>query len=492
MKRPMRDHSADQGGGAATTQHQARQFAKPAEDRCRTQYGGSPSIRAGERRIDWIVMKCLEKDRARRYESASSLARDVQRHLADEPVEACPPSASYRLRKAARRHKVPLAVASRLHRPAPGRTRPGHLGMAGRAGGAGRCGGGTARGAGAGPKDRAGRGADERGPTRPWIPGTSTPKTTAGPRPRPSIPARPGSAMTILRSSSVGGTSTAAWACGTSPLTTMPAPSPSASRTRPRNCTATRCCTWVSGDEAGYRGPAAHARAVPREDRWPDRPGAGRGEERRRGDALLAGPRLRPGPRGVPEYDRLLRLADMSAASEGNDYWVPLYVRGAACYRAGRFEEAVRLLRDSCLAPVKGPGTQLPVPGDVPSRLDKADEARQNCGMPGRCSTDGPRPSSTARPLPPRAPTARLFGMSGALPRGAPADRAIRSPGRPAPGSSSAAGPSRAWGGATGRRPSSPGPAGWHRTTRDPRGGPHPSVRSWPRPTTTPSLSCYA
>ena len=52
-------------------------------------------------------------------------------------------------------------------------------------------------------------------------------------------------------------------------------------------------------------------------------------------------------PAAVPEYDRLLRLADMSAASEGADYWVPLYIHGAACYRAGRFEEAVRLLRES-------------------------------------------------------------------------------------------------------------------------------------------------
>ncbi len=62
--------------------------------------------------LDWIVMRCLEKDRARRYETANGLARDVQRYLADEPVEACPPSAGYRLRKAARKHKKPLAVAA--------------------------------------------------------------------------------------------------------------------------------------------------------------------------------------------------------------------------------------------------------------------------------------------------------------------------------------------------------------------------------------------
>jgi serine/threonine protein kinase len=42
--------------------------------------------------LDWIVMKCLEKDRARRYETASGLARDIQRHLNCEPVTACPPS----------------------------------------------------------------------------------------------------------------------------------------------------------------------------------------------------------------------------------------------------------------------------------------------------------------------------------------------------------------------------------------------------------------
>ncbi len=49
--------------------------------------------------LDWIVMKCLEKDRSRRYETATALARDVERYLKDEPVEACPPTAGYRLRK---------------------------------------------------------------------------------------------------------------------------------------------------------------------------------------------------------------------------------------------------------------------------------------------------------------------------------------------------------------------------------------------------------
>jgi WD40 repeat protein/serine/threonine protein kinase len=62
--------------------------------------------------LDWIVMKALEKDRNRRYETANGFAQDVQRYLADEPVQACPPSAWYRFRKFARRNKVTLATAT--------------------------------------------------------------------------------------------------------------------------------------------------------------------------------------------------------------------------------------------------------------------------------------------------------------------------------------------------------------------------------------------
>src|SRR5207237_7299715 len=60
--------------------------------------------------LDWIVMKCLEKDRNRRYETANGFAMDVQRYLADEPVLAGPPSAVYRLRKFVRRHRVGVFV----------------------------------------------------------------------------------------------------------------------------------------------------------------------------------------------------------------------------------------------------------------------------------------------------------------------------------------------------------------------------------------------
>ncbi|MEJ7636979.1 MAG: serine/threonine-protein kinase [Singulisphaera sp.] len=62
--------------------------------------------------LDWIVMKALEKDRSRRYETANALARDLQRHLNDEAVEACPPSTAYRLRKFARRHRVGLSAGT--------------------------------------------------------------------------------------------------------------------------------------------------------------------------------------------------------------------------------------------------------------------------------------------------------------------------------------------------------------------------------------------
>ena len=55
--------------------------------------------------LDWVALKAMEKDRTRRYPSASELAADIRRHLADEPVIARPPSASYRLRKLAKRRK---------------------------------------------------------------------------------------------------------------------------------------------------------------------------------------------------------------------------------------------------------------------------------------------------------------------------------------------------------------------------------------------------
>jgi len=62
--------------------------------------------------LDWILLKTLEKDRARRYETANAFAQDLRSHLQDEPVSAGPPSASYRLRKLVRRNRAAFATAA--------------------------------------------------------------------------------------------------------------------------------------------------------------------------------------------------------------------------------------------------------------------------------------------------------------------------------------------------------------------------------------------
>ena len=62
--------------------------------------------------LDWIVMRCLEKDRTRRYDTANGLAMDIQRHLRNEPVVARPPSTAYLLQKLIRRHRVGFAAAA--------------------------------------------------------------------------------------------------------------------------------------------------------------------------------------------------------------------------------------------------------------------------------------------------------------------------------------------------------------------------------------------
>jgi WD40 repeat protein/serine/threonine protein kinase len=87
--------------GAALTSISAQRHMEPAK---------LTKLVRGE--LDWIVMKCLEKDRNRRYETASAFAADVQRYLDDEPVQACPPSTWYRFRKFARRNHVALLTAA--------------------------------------------------------------------------------------------------------------------------------------------------------------------------------------------------------------------------------------------------------------------------------------------------------------------------------------------------------------------------------------------
>ncbi len=78
---------------------------EPIPPSVRVRNGPVSPDRIVARELDWIVLKALEKDRNRRYDTASAFAADVQRYLHDEPVLACPPSAGYRLRKFVRRNK---------------------------------------------------------------------------------------------------------------------------------------------------------------------------------------------------------------------------------------------------------------------------------------------------------------------------------------------------------------------------------------------------
>ena len=93
--------------------------------------------------LDWVVMKALEKDRTRRYDTANGFARDIQRYLADEVVEARPPSRGYRLKKFVKRHKIQVIAASLVLLDAAGRDRRyvvGHVGGEPRSGGGTRAG----------------------------------------------------------------------------------------------------------------------------------------------------------------------------------------------------------------------------------------------------------------------------------------------------------------------------------------------------------------
>jgi tetratricopeptide (TPR) repeat protein len=79
-------------------------------------HGAEPSKFSNQLKgdLDWIVMKCLEKDRTRRYDTANGLAADLKRHLNDEPVAARPPSAAYKLKKAFRRNKLAFAAVTAI------------------------------------------------------------------------------------------------------------------------------------------------------------------------------------------------------------------------------------------------------------------------------------------------------------------------------------------------------------------------------------------
>ncbi len=98
---PARPSTRLSDSGEALASISARRYMEPAK---------LTKLVRGE--LDWIVMKALEKDRTRRYETATGLAADVQRYLADEPVEACPPSVGYRCHKFARRNRSVVVTAA--------------------------------------------------------------------------------------------------------------------------------------------------------------------------------------------------------------------------------------------------------------------------------------------------------------------------------------------------------------------------------------------
>src|SRR5471030_2363028 len=69
-------------------------------------------LRAVRGELDWIVMKAIEKERARRYETASAFANDIGRHLRSKPVQAAPPSTGYRMWTFVRRHRGAVVAAA--------------------------------------------------------------------------------------------------------------------------------------------------------------------------------------------------------------------------------------------------------------------------------------------------------------------------------------------------------------------------------------------
>jgi serine/threonine protein kinase/Tol biopolymer transport system component/tetratricopeptide (TPR) repeat protein len=102
MQRVIREQEPVKPSTRIRTAHVARASCPCVSE----SMGGTPMLREVRGDLDWIVMKSLEKDRARRYETANGLAEDIRRHLEHEPVLARGPSTTYRLHKFLRRHRV--------------------------------------------------------------------------------------------------------------------------------------------------------------------------------------------------------------------------------------------------------------------------------------------------------------------------------------------------------------------------------------------------
>src|SRR5439155_387404 len=111
---PSGGRASEPPGGSGTSDVEAAEAGTPNQPPAgatwrggaRTPHDTKELVKLLRGDLDWIVMKCLEKDRARRYETANGLARDIERHLNNEPVVASPPSSLYRFQKLVRRNKI--------------------------------------------------------------------------------------------------------------------------------------------------------------------------------------------------------------------------------------------------------------------------------------------------------------------------------------------------------------------------------------------------
>jgi serine/threonine protein kinase len=112
LRTPMQRMEFLDSGGTASDESALRPDSSPADPAAKQTSLALSRRLQGE--LDWIVMKALDKDRTRRYETASAFADDIGRHLAGEPVVAAPPSAGYRLRKFVRKHRGPVIAGSAI------------------------------------------------------------------------------------------------------------------------------------------------------------------------------------------------------------------------------------------------------------------------------------------------------------------------------------------------------------------------------------------
>jgi serine/threonine protein kinase/Flp pilus assembly protein TadD len=328
--------------------------------------------------LDWVVMRCLEKDRTRRYETANGLARDVERYLKDESVEACPPSAGYRFRKFARKHKKPLAVAAAF----------GGLLLVGFAlvvwkwqdERAARADADAARLDAVANAREVQEAADRMNTANAaldlgelyahhgnWAAAQTEYNRAAGLRPEHAqVWIRRGDMYSRL-----GLWDLVAADCDRAFEVHKPE--------TPQHWYCQALLQLVKEDESAYRRVCGDMLRQFREtiDRL-IRPGAAPTAYPESVTRYLLVRACALAPAAVTDYERLLRLAEPDAGPTNADSWVPLYVRGAVSYRAGRLEEAVQCLRAALDYPNRDARAMaVPVLAMTLHRQGQTDAARQ-------------------------------------------------------------------------------------------------------------------